>query len=132
MYLNEGKMNDYLKRLLATGQLQFVKGKILINGVPMIMQTAYISSYITNMLKKSNEGMSLLYWSGFTQGFMATQFVQNTFKYPKKEDAYKTIVGQSDMLGFGDMKIMRLNVEKPDIVISLNSSLAQEYHKTTC
>lgn len=119
-------MNDFLKRLIATSMMKFEDGGITIVGVPMIMRTAYVNAYSDVLLRRKKECRSIIYWSGYLQAQMATEFTQRKYNYKDLDAAYKTLAGQSDMLGVGKVEFSRINLDKPDIVVKVWSVLAKE------
>lgn len=121
-------MHQFLKRIIFGKQLKHDKGQLVLLGVPSYLFA--LNSLVTfqKMLEDAHgkTGLSYMYYLLGYQTGMGAKIMKNRLGMAK-EKAMQMHMGQSEMVGAGNIEFVRMDMKANHFVLRSESSFAKEY-----
>lgn len=106
------------------------KGELLVWNIPMLMFPLFsIIDLYQSLNKKYGKSIcDILYKVGEKQTLLATDYSQKRFGFRDKKKLIEYLFSQSTFLGFGELKILKLNLKTGEAIIKQSTNPFAKYY----
>ncbi len=123
--------SGFLKRIILAKLIKFNEGQLMLADVPCYLWSLHVLVIMHRLLEKEfgDKGRTILFKTMETQCILAARMTQNRFGYTGLK-ALKMQLDQGEMVGGGKTELVKADFEKPEFIVKVYSTFAEEYVNT--
>ena len=112
-------------------QVYWKNGELFVWTVPGIIIPTYTFIEIIHAFEqKIKDAHGILYAIGEKQTLIATEYMMQKFGFKTKIDIINSVLQQSALLGYGEFKIVNINLKEGLAIFRCNNTPFAKYYKT--
>jgi len=124
------KESSGVQRILGQKHISWKNGEFFLWNIPGMIFPIHSIIDIVNSIKRKygHESNHLLYEIGERQTVIAIDYMIKRFGFKREIDVINSVLQQSSVLGYGDFKVIKLNLENCNALIeSPNNPFAKQH-----
>ena len=123
--------SGFLQRILIAKLFTYKDGRLLLMDVPCYLWSLNVLVLMHRFLEDEfgQQGRSILFKVMETQCILAAKMTQKRFGFSGLK-AIKMQLEQGEMIGGGETELIRADVKKPEFIVKVKSTFAEEYKNT--
>lgn len=122
-------MTSLTNRVKTLNEIKYSENNLLIWGIPGFAVSQFIFIYLQKLLEANygKNGKDVMYETGRQTGFMTTEMLKQRFGHKDMEKLFKIAVEQTELVGYGKLRLVNVDSEKKHFFVNIESNIAKEY-----